>query len=209
MNTPAERGRTDRGVPDACTNVSVVAEEGPALPDRWVNPQGWGSSPSHRQTSPTHPTSRMVTATTARPPAEPQPAVAAQRVLGRCRQRRRAVAPGRPAARLEPARDQRGSNQRHHRTRHVGPATAEHRRPTADHCHPAAHDGCAGRGPNLVGMTAGQAKTALSRRGLRWTLAYRATRREPSLSRIGVPGGLPAVRGRSSAGRSQSGALRR
>jgi hypothetical protein len=31
--------------------------------------------------------------------------------------------------------------------------------------------------PNLVGMTAGQAKTALSRRGLRWTLSYKATGR--------------------------------
>jgi PASTA domain len=31
--------------------------------------------------------------------------------------------------------------------------------------------------PNLVGMAAGQAKTALSRRGLRWTVTYKATGR--------------------------------
>ncbi len=31
--------------------------------------------------------------------------------------------------------------------------------------------------PNLVGMAAGQAKTALSRRRLRWTLSYKATGR--------------------------------
>jgi PASTA domain len=31
--------------------------------------------------------------------------------------------------------------------------------------------------PNLVGMTAGQARAALSRRGLRWTIGYKATGR--------------------------------
>ena len=126
----------------------VTGGRGACLAGPMGEPTRLGAAARATTTKPaTYPASRMGTATTS-PPAEPEPAVAAQGVLGRCRQRRRATAPGRRAPRHQPGRDQGGSNQRHRRTHHVGFVIAKHLCPAATyHRHPTPNDRCEGRGP--------------------------------------------------------------